>query len=158
MTKAQEKSFPTGVVAKMFGLTARQVAKMVDRGEIDGHMVESKLQRRSTRRIPLRALVEFMISRKISANNVDGEVDVHRALWRRQVDLLEEAIDKAKKRGDLFLKIGSSADILLEICKNLGSLENLKGVARKNSWAKVFRAMAETIEQHTRACIAHSKK
>ena len=159
------KSYTTGQVAKICGgktrgFTSRKVAKLFDKGEINGHIKDSKYHRRSHRRIPPRDLVDFMIRKGIPFDGLDGDVAVQKAILCRRAEELKEAIAKAKKRGDIFLRIDQSADVLLEIARieALGSLEDLRGIARNNCWAKVFRKVAELIEQHTRVCIANSKK
>lgn len=152
------KTYTTGQVAKICGLTSRKVAKLVDDGKINGHLKESKYRRRSYRRIPLRDLIEFMLKRGISFDKLDNDAPAQKMILCHKVAELRDSITKAKKRGDIFLKACQSTDIFMDIFTQLGSLEDVRGIARNNSWAKVFRRMAEAIEQHTKVCITNSKK
>ena len=152
------KIYTTGQVAKICGLTARKVAKFFDDGRINGHLKESKFQRRSHRRIPMKDLIEFMIKNGISLDKLENDAPAQKMILCHRAAELKELLAKAKKRGDLFLKINQSSDEIIEIIGMLGSLEDVRGIARNNSWAKVFRKMADVIEQHTRVCIANFKK
>jgi len=152
------KTYTTGQVAKICGLKGRKVAELFDNGEINGHMHESKFKRRSHRRISLKSLVEFMIKNGISFDALGKDQSAQKMILCHMAAELRESIVKAKKRGDIFLKIGQDSDKFAEIIGTLGTLENVYGVARNISWAKVLRRMAEAIEQHTKMCIANSKK
>lgn len=152
------KTYTTGQVAKICGLTPRKVAKLFDDGKINGHLKESKFQRRSHRRIATKDLIEFMLENRIHFDKLDNDPAAQKAILCHRVAELREFIAKAKKRGDLFLKVNQSSDVFIEIIRTLGSLEDVRGIARNNSWAKVFRKMADVIEQHTKVCIANFKK
>ena len=152
------KTYTTGQVSKICGLKPREVAKLFDNGEINGHIQESKYKRRSHRRISLKSLIGFMIKNGISFDTFGKDQAAQKAILCRLTADLEASIAKAKKRGDIFLKIGQDSDKFAEIIGILGSLENVRDVARNIAWAKVLRRMAEAIEQHTKMCIANSKK
>ncbi|KKP92715.1 MAG: Response regulator receiver protein [Parcubacteria group bacterium GW2011_GWA1_36_12] len=152
------KTYTTGQVAKICGLTPRKVANLFDNGKINGHLKESKFQRRSHRRIPVKDLIEFMLKHDISFEKLEDDPVAQKVILCHKSAELKELIARAKKFGDLFLKIKQSSDEIIEIIGVLGSLEDVRGIARNNSWAKVFRKMADVIEQHTRVCIANFKK
>lgn len=154
------KTYTTGQVAKICGLKGRKIAELFDRGEINGHMQESKLKRRSHRRISVKSLIDFMERERIPFDELANDSAAQKAILCRKVAELKTFIARAKKLGDILKKIGQSPATLLEIVdiEALGSLENVRGIARNNAWAKVLRKMAEVIEQHTRVCIANSKK
>jgi len=152
------KTYTTGQVAKICGLTPRRVAKLIDEKKLNGHLKESKFQRRSHRRVSVRDLIEFMLKHGIAFDKLDNDAAAQKVILCHRAEELKEAIAKAKKRGDIFLKAHQSSDIFMEIFEQLGSLEDAFGTARNNSWAKVFRKMAEVIEQHTKVCVVNSKK
>jgi len=99
-----------------------------------------------------------MIKNGISFDTFGKDQAAQKAILCRLTADLEASIAKAKKRGDIFLKIGQDSDKFAEIIGILGSLENVRDVARNIAWAKVLRRMAEAIEQHTKMCIANSKR
>lgn len=152
------KTYTTGEVAKICGLTSRKVAKLIDIGYLDGHIKESRYQRRSHRRVSVRDLIEFMLKHGIAFDELDDDAAAQKTILCRKVSELKDSIAKARKRGDIFLKVHRSSDILMDIFEQLGSLEDVRGITRNNSWAKVFEAMAALIKQHTKVCIANSKK
>ena len=152
------KTYTTGQVAKICGLTPRRVAKLIDEKKLNGHLKESKFQRRSHRRVSVRDLIEFMLKHGIAFDKLGSDAAAQKMILCHRVAELKDFIAKARKRGDIFLKVNQSSDILTGIFEQLGSLEDVHGITRNNSWAKVFRKMAEVIEQHTMVCIANSKK
>jgi len=154
------KTYTTGQVAKICGLKGRKVAQLFDRGEINGHIQESKLKRRSHRRISIRSLIDFMEKEKIPFDELANDSAAQKVILCRKTAELRAFIIRAKKLGNILKKVGLSQDTLLQIVDidTLGSFENVHGITRNNAWAKVLRKMAEVIEQHTKVCIANSKK
>jgi len=154
------KTYTTGQVAKICKMKGRKIAELFDRGEINGHIQESKLKRRSHRRISVRSLIDFMEREKIPFDELANDSAAQKAILCRKIAELKAFIARAKKLGNILKKIGLPSDTLLEIVdiEALGSFENVRGTARNNAWAKVLRKMAEIIEQHTRVCIANPKK
>jgi hypothetical protein len=154
------KTYTTGQVAKICKMKGRKIAELFDRGEINGHVQESKLKRRSHRRISVRSLIDFMEREKIPFDELENDPAAQKVILCRKLAELRAFIARAKKLGDILKKIGQSPNTLLKIVdiEALGSFENVHGIARNNAWAKVLRKMAEVIEQHTRVCISNSKK
>lgn len=159
------KTYTTGQVAAIlklsgFELTARKIAKLIDDGELDGHMKESQFQRRSTRRVPVRDLIVFMQKRDISFAGFDGDAYAQKVLLRIKTSEFECLVARARKHGDIFLSRGISADDALAFVYELGSPDNLLGASKNRSWAKVLRKVAEVMETHTklRHALAKLKK
>jgi len=174
--------YTTGQAAKVLGVTREEVAKMVDKGVIEGTMYTKSHWRRSERRISAKALADYVkcqggqkkfLGRKVACLKRSFAKASRRGdIFRRaevslnfQIVALEEAIATAKKRGKSSLQLSVSADVLTQLFadwesaeKCLGSLEDLRGVARTKGWATAFRDAARIFEQHKELCIANSKK
>jgi len=153
------KYFTTGEVAKICGLkNSHIVADLVDQGEIVGQYANSRLGRKTIRKISHKALIDFMAKRNISFDRLPvGNVCAQKIALSFLLWKMEDVVVKAKKRGDLLKKAGFSSTIFLGVFEALGSQETVQDTTRNNAWAKTFRLCAELIEQHTRVCIANSK-
>lgn len=155
------KSYATGQVAKICGFkSARIVAKMFDRDEIEGELVPSKYRRNSTRRIPLKALVEFMKRRRIPFDGFDGDIDAQKWILCQQTAEFKKMTEKAKKRSGVLFGFKGLPNALLDIVHNLDPLDNLHGVSEDRQRAAIFKKLIEVMELHVklRGRIATSKK
>ena len=93
------KSYTTGEVAKICGFkNARVVAKLCDEDKMDCFMKESTYCRRTTRRIPQKALFSFMKKNNISFDDFPIE-EIEDKATKIAVALLQN-------RTDVLLKVG----------------------------------------------------
>lgn len=155
------KTYTTGQVAKICGFkNARVVARMFDRGEMDGHLVESKFQRRSHRRIPLKNLFEFMREHKLSLDGFDGDICAQKYILCQQTSEFKKMIEKARKRSGVLAGFKGLPNALLDVARNLDPLDNLSGVSEDRQRAVIFKKLIEVMERHIilRGRIATSKK
>jgi len=153
------KTYTTGQVAKICGITSAKARKLLDGDGVEVEFIESKYQRRSTRRIHLKNLIRLMIEHGFSFDGFDADdADAQKAILCHYFVKLRKKITGAKKRGDIFIKIGLSSDVLEELLKHLGSFDNMRGTVRNHLWAGAFRAMADILEQHARVCKANFKR
>jgi len=155
------KTFTTGQVAKICGFkSARVVARMFDRGKIGGHLVQSRLQRRSCRRIPLNKLLEFMRINKISLDGFDGDIKTQQVILYHQTFELKKAIVQAKKRSGVFSGFKGLPDALLHVIDNLGLIDSLSGASEDRQRVLLFRNLVDLMEFHIalRCRIVTSKK
>lgn len=178
------KAYKTGEAAKILGVSPAKARQWLDESELTEY-VESSMKRRTTRRINARGLVRIMVAKNISFDTIGSEnIDVLKAIYCYKHEELKILLSKAKKRGDIFLKIklprvtekvkrvvtsaerrqektvdiGQSSDVLLSFCKELGSLDDIQGITRNTAWAKVYAAIADLITFNTKVCLANYQK
>jgi len=152
------KTYSTGEVAKICGLkSARVVARMFDRDQIGGELVQSRYQRQTTRRIPLRSLMEFMIEHDIP---YDDFVDAQKWILCQTTQEFKKMLEKARKRSGVLSGFGGLVNGMLDVVRNLDPLTNLSGLSEDRRRIAIFEKMVEVMKQHVRVrCkIAKSKK
>ena len=155
------KTYTTGQVAQICKFkNARVVARIFDKGEMDGHLVESKFQRRSHRRVPLKNLFEFMRKHKISLDGFNGDINAQKWILCQQTSEFKKMIEKARKHSGVLSGFKGLPNAILDVVRNLDPLDNLSGASEDRQRAVIFKKLIEVMERHIilRGRIATSKK
>lgn len=147
-------------------ISAQAVSKLIDRGQIEGIHYCKPHWRSSRKGVLPDALVKYMFTHGISFDRIpEDDADGQKAVLYHFIELLRQKVSVAKKQGDIFRHHGLSADKIMAVFDNsdsmrncLGSKSDTIGCTRNYHWAKFFRLLADTIEQHTKVCKANAKK
>jgi len=152
--------YKTGEVARICELKPAQARRLLDKSGVEICFVESRYKRQTTRRVSPKALIEFMAKYKFCFDQIPPEdITAHRALLSYRYWQLQDLIEKAKKRGDIFRKINKSPDIFHAIFYDgLGSRKDPGTIEKNRLWARVFYDIADLIEYHTKVCKTQSKR
>ena len=142
------KTYTTGQVAKICGLSRRVVVRLFDQGHINGYQVASRYQRRTDRLIPAKNLVSFMKERNISMDKLDDDNSAQRIILDHQITELRNLLAKSKKRSGVFFGFKGLVDSLLDVIGNLEPLDSTFGISEDKKRAIILRETAEVIEKH----------
>lgn len=145
------KGYTTGQVAKICGFKShRKVASLIDREELRGEMVDSKLGRKRTRVVWLCDLIEFMKRHKIGFDGFDGDVHAQKFILNQRIAELKRIISQAGERGGVFFGFKGLPNALLDVIRVMDPLDNLSGASEDRKRAAIFRRIADTMACHIR--------
>ena len=154
------KTFTTGQVAKICGLkNSRIAAKLIDNGELDGHLKPVTWERRTYRIVSLKSLLDFMQRRNIPLDGLAQEIDVQKLILSQQTAEFKKMIERSRKHSGVLSGFKGLSDALLEVVRNLDPLDNLNGVSEDRRRVVIFKKLIEVMESHInlRGRIATSK-
>ena len=144
------KSYTTGQVAEICGLSRKVVVRLFDQDHINGHQIVSRYQRRTDRRIPVENLIKFMKKHNIPMDKLGNDSAAQKIILCHQIAELKNLLIKSKKRSGVFFGFVGLVDSLLNVIKNLDPLDNTLGASEDRKRAIILRKVAEAMEKHVK--------
>ena len=136
------------------------VARFCDNGELESISVDSRYRRKSTRKVTLKALIEFMRNRNISFEGFGTDIEAQKVILGQLTGEFKNLIAKTKKQSGVLANFKGLPNNLLYVVHNLDPLESLQGVSEDKRRVMIFQRLIEVMEHHirVRGLIAKAKK